>query len=42
MKHQSNLSQNVRVFLAVVALSVGAAGCASGSDGTGTRLGNGG
>ena len=36
MKHLSNLSQNVRVFMAVVALSVGAAGCASGSDGTGT------
>jgi hypothetical protein len=37
MKHLSNLSQNVRVFMAAVALSVGAAGCASGgSDGTGT------
>jgi hypothetical protein len=36
MKRSSNLSQNVRVFMAAVALSVGAAGCASGSDGTGT------
>jgi hypothetical protein len=37
MKHLSNLSQNVRVFMAAVALSVGAAGCGSGgSDGTGT------
>jgi hypothetical protein len=36
MKQLSNLSQNVRVFMAAVALSVGAAGCASGSDGTGT------